>query len=1084
LVLIISSQMGAVQARDAETQIGSRDTTPINTTEPAPFRTITTTVQIDAGDNFYIQFDPEGATLVVKPPFDLPEECDQALEAVPEWLKENLTYKYRQLSQEMRVTYANLIMDSPDERYIDEIAFCIAHSAVDNLQDDYMFPQIFTHNAQLIYDADQYLDYVRIVEKGNYTTVVYKDKNGVEVELVAPPVGKFWRDWLFYENDSGHPLFLDRIQDSETLWEAISACNGWVSGSMSFTSNEERPIQPVRIYRKHIGRCGEYQDMRNAIARAALIPSVCTSNPAEDHAWNEFWDQRWIHWDGGVDNPRMYENGWGKKISSVWNTRGDSDIWSVSNKYTDLCTYTATVLDDSGLPVDGAKITVETENYYNPDLLTTTTWGTTDYTGRVMIPLGDSRNYWSTADSSDLGEDPPYGRNQIITDSQIGADYNHTFTLPRSAPSLKANEDDSPPEIDERLRMEIDFQVVSNVLRVRNSYTGEHGDLYSASGNIDFFIADQINYNLYSNDLIFNAHEISERSEEGMVSFILPSEDIYTAVFSNEFSLETMKTLTVAVKIFAQIQTEITSPNNDAEFDLDDIISITGTAWGPEGIDDVEIEVDGSGSWESARDTSTAQEDTYTTWEYGLDTKGFTTGAHTIRARASRGGDFTTSYVNISLSDVTKPNVDIESPTQGSKFMVGDVVEISGSATDNHGISKLELVIESDRIITVDIISTLSDGEWSYQIANLDHGDYSVTVIATDHSSNWESVTMSIKILESVAPNVRIDSPSKDQVFKHGDVIDISGTASDNSKVSSLEIIIDNEVVADVLSSLKKDGVWTYQWNTDSASRGSHVMEVKATDGSGNTAYDDTNVILDGVAPEVSISVLDVKEAFNTGEGIPLTGIASDDWSLDEVTIMIDDERSTDITREVDGGVWQYIFDDTVGLESGTHTIKISATDSVGHSEVESITVIIDAMIPTLEISQIDGPVRIGSTLRLSGSANDDIGIVEVLLILDDDEVIDISSKLVGGNWEYDLETSNVFEGRYTISVIVKDMADNQVSQQIRVTFVKGDEVTEEESPSSDGGLSSVIRGDVCAILTMISIIGVFAIAISNRKRR
>ena len=209
------------------------------------FDSISTTAWIDSGERFYIYFDPQDLELEARPPPNLPPECIQALAMVPDWLKGNLSNKFRELNNDFQVEYANLIINSPDAKYIDEIAFVIAHSAVQNLQDDYFFPELITHNAQLIYDSDQYLTYVDIVEKSDYTTVVYRDKDNITTELerdiyywyivhpklsdelatyvdpeynfvydaphdrnygTPPPEGKFWRQWLFYEADSGYPL--------------------------------------------------------------------------------------------------------------------------------------------------------------------------------------------------------------------------------------------------------------------------------------------------------------------------------------------------------------------------------------------------------------------------------------------------------------------------------------------------------------------------------------------------------------------------------------------------------------------------------------------------------------------------------------------------------------------------------------------------------------------------------------------------------------------------------------------------------------------------------------------------------------
>ncbi len=195
--------------------------------------TITKTVQIDAGEKYYIYFDNETLELKSMVPVELPDECDQAIDLVPVWLKDNLTYKFRQLSASHRVTYANLIINSLDTRYIDEIAFCIAHSAVEALENQYFFPELLTDNAKFVYQNDQHLSYVDIVEKSDYTTISYKNKTGVSHEVprdiyywnvvhpkvsdelatyvdpdydyytqppgsrnygVSPPIGKFWRE--------------------------------------------------------------------------------------------------------------------------------------------------------------------------------------------------------------------------------------------------------------------------------------------------------------------------------------------------------------------------------------------------------------------------------------------------------------------------------------------------------------------------------------------------------------------------------------------------------------------------------------------------------------------------------------------------------------------------------------------------------------------------------------------------------------------------------------------------------------------------------------------------------------------------
>ncbi|UCG68256.1 MAG: hypothetical protein JSV09_10585, partial [Thermoplasmata archaeon] len=1195
------------ESLEEEEPVESSEPTETEEDESDLFRTLSTTVQIDPGEMFYIYFDPEDNEIAARPPEDLPDECDLALEMVPDWLKGNLSYKFRRLSSDFQTIYANLIINSPEERFIDEIAFVIAHTAVENLQDDYFFPELITHNAQLIYDADQYLKYVQIVERGDYTTVIYKDKDNISVELekdiyywfivepklsdelatyvdpdynfvydppfdrnygVPPPTGKFWRDWLFYHNDSGYPLLKDYLDDAYTLWEAISRCNNWMSGSMSFTSDEERPIQPVRIYRKHIGRCGEYQDMRNAIARAGLIPSTCTINSAEDHVWNEFWDKRWIHWDGTVDNPMMYENGWGKDISSVWNTKGDSDIWSVTSKYTPVCYYTATVLDASGLPVDGAHIDVQTEFYYNDSLLTLTTWGSSDYTGKVTIPLGDERNYWSSAETDDLGSDPLNGVTQVIENSSAGTEYTHTFNLPLSAEALKVSDVIPPPVVDPKYRMNISFEVDANIMSVENSYTGEHGDLYAPSGNIDFFIADDLNYNLYINDLSFSAYRVLKRITSEDLAYLFWNEDRHYVVLSNEFSQETTKIVNIRVDIYSAISVDITSPGNGSEFNQGDTVVISGWSQSPIGVTSVRINIDNQGSWYYAVDTSSAEQDPYTTWEYYWYTSSYKPGLHIITAMATDSENTTTDSITINLNDVTIPYIEIKVPGEGAILWLGDSFFLNGTARDNGWIDVLMLIIDSDVENSIDLIPYLVGDTFSYELnANgIGYGDHELTVWVNDTASNYNSDTVNIRIQEVVPPQVGIDLPQAASIFKPGDIIYISGSASDNMELLTLEIIVDSEDPIDITSELDENGLWLYDWETESTlSDGEHDIMVRATDASSNVAIDTVTVIFDGTSPEITIEspsegsvwwsgenlniwgtaidgtgvqnlelIIDLDDAnavdllplllddtweykistddldygdhsitvwtddimsnydsmdrnfriletvepdvridmpldnsiFKPGDSIDIYGVATDNWEIVSLEVIIDDSSPISIISSMmEDGLWYYNWSTDTSTTVGEHIIEVRATDVSGNVASDEVTIFLDGTAPEADILNPMGYqiFKVGDYITFQGTASDDLELTKVELIFDNDVKVDITNKVTNGNWEYTYTDTNDLEsGEHIVIVSATDSVGHNYKSSliIRLDVQKPDvEFTPIEEDSIKIGEAILIKG-------------------------
>ncbi|UCE73542.1 MAG: VCBS repeat-containing protein, partial [Methanomassiliicoccales archaeon] len=137
--------------------------------------------------------------------------------------------------------YADLILDASSQ-FKDEIGFAIAHTPSENLKamgNNQI--QLFVDNAELIYEIDQYLDYVEVVEKEDYTTTRYRfgePGNIIFRELprdiyywyiVHPKItdenvfyihpddsdpnhptdpaqgGRFWREYLFYHSDSSYP---------------------------------------------------------------------------------------------------------------------------------------------------------------------------------------------------------------------------------------------------------------------------------------------------------------------------------------------------------------------------------------------------------------------------------------------------------------------------------------------------------------------------------------------------------------------------------------------------------------------------------------------------------------------------------------------------------------------------------------------------------------------------------------------------------------------------------------------------------------------------------------------------------------
>lgn len=288
-------------------------------------------------------------------------------------------------------------------------------------------------NAESIYRMADIRPYAKIIEAENYTTIVYDSVDTLPYldyyfyvvhprilyEIPAridvsfwdkPPSyygisekewlrynkyqiyrknGQFWR--LYWEN---YDPFLNLIKKLRTLLETAKNIHQY------FTWNRENAImrfgyltqdlQPLLIWAKKYGSCGEQSILLASIARTALIPIYVVTDRGEDHQWNEFWYQRtWHHWDlnmkKGVDNPSASTEGMKKDVSSVTGWRPDDHLFDVtSHGYTETGLLKITVLASNNIPADGALIVVRSHwNNRNSVAI----WGYTNENGEISFNL-------------------------------------------------------------------------------------------------------------------------------------------------------------------------------------------------------------------------------------------------------------------------------------------------------------------------------------------------------------------------------------------------------------------------------------------------------------------------------------------------------------------------------------------------------------------------------------------------------------------------------------------------------------------------------------------------------------------------
>jgi hypothetical protein len=539
-------------------------------------------VYLPAGKAMAVRFDHLGDSLqVIAPEESLTAMALEAIDYAPDWLGIELKDALLRLTPAYQDTFAGIILGASDP-VVDEIAFVIAHTAPEVLEAFNFYPSVIAENALGVYGHDQFLDYVDIVDYGSasaggdyYSTVRYRTAetgDTLEIEMpreryywdivhmkitdelpvyvdpatgavADPPVGKFWRDFLFTHADSGYPVLKDVLDSCEVLWEgnvdsrtngAIGIITQWMLDVLDFGSGAERPIQPVRIYRLHLGRCGEHADITAAAARAALIATNSPLAIPDDHTWNEFYDGRWIHWEPVntyVDSPWHYE-GWGKVFLGIFDWRGDDWVWTVTERYTPHCTLSVSVTDSLGYPVDGAQVVIArklgTVSY------STATWASTDHNGFCRFLLGDETDVFARIES-DLGSVPPGLFYKKAAEATVAGEHylweksiaNHRPQIPVEPASFPLTEDDG-------YRVRINWEVASQFCYGQNRLDGKTFSDHYAGGAVEFFICNAANYAAYAASDSFYAFDIAEDAGSGDVVFTCPTFDNWYAVLSNE----------------------------------------------------------------------------------------------------------------------------------------------------------------------------------------------------------------------------------------------------------------------------------------------------------------------------------------------------------------------------------------------------------------------------------------------------------------------------------------------------------------------------------------------------------------------
>ena len=398
----------------------------------------------------------------------------------------------------------------------------------------------------------------------------------------------------------------------------------------------------------------------------------------------------------------------------------------------------------------------------------------------------------------------------------------------------------------------------------------------------------------------------------------------------------------------------ISSPVNNEIFSTNSI-TVSGSASDNVGLNKVEIQVNGGPSWLTASGT--------TSWSKSIT---LDPGTNTITAKATDkvGRVKTTSSISLTY-DSSDPTITIASPTDNQIFAT-DSITISGSASDNLGLNKVEVQLNSGP----SWLTASGTTSWS-KLITLDPGTNAIAARATDVAERVK-MTSSISVTyDSSDPTITISSPTDNQIFAT-DSITVSGSASDNLGLNKVEVRVNSGP-----SWLTASGTtsWSKSITLDS---GANTITARATDVAGRIKMTSSiSLTYDSSDPTITISSPIDNDIFTT-DSITISGSASDNLGLNKVEVQLNDEPSWWVASGTTS------WSKSITLDSGTNTITARATDNAGRIKITSLDVIFDSEDPTITISSpTDNQIFASESLTISGSASDNIGLNKIEVELD-----------------------------------------------------------------------------------------------------
>jgi hypothetical protein len=365
----------------------------------------------------------------------------------------------------------------------------------------------------------------------------------------------------------------------------------------------------------------------------------------------------------------------------------------------------------------------------------------------------------------------------------------------------------------------------------------------------------------------------------------------------------------------------------------------------------------------------------------------------TVYLRCRDDGDAVSEIVQATIEIGNAPPV-ITVSNESVVVAEGATAVNTGTYSDPGG-DEVTLAVSAGTIINH------GDGTWSWSFATTDGpGDSRlVTITATDSDGAVGTVTFNL-VVENVAPAVTVNQGSV--TVKEGETAANSGTYSDPGD-DTVTLTVSAGTIVD-----HGDGTWSWSLVTTDGPGESQVVSITATDSDGGASTTTFNLVVENVAPTVTVNQgsVTVKE----GETATNTGTYHDPGD-DVLTLTV----SVGTIVDRGDGTWSWSLQTTDGPDDSA-AVTVTISDGDGGTATVTFDLAVRNVAPLVGVALAEVEVLEGQTATNTGTYIEP-GNDTVLLTVSAGTIVNHGD----GTWSWSFQASDGPDETQVVTVTATD---------------------------------------------------------------